>query len=173
MPPALHRLLLDLFGRLPRGVRRRLVRWGSPSYTVGAVCVVERDDGRVLLIRQRYRNHWGLPGGLLSRGEVPADAVRREVREEVGLDIDLLGEPVVVVEPKPQRVDVVFRGVPADEGAADSVGPRSPEIVETQWFSRQALPQLQHETVQAVMALARDDTTPLIPRRDDRPERHG
>ncbi len=172
VPPVLHRALLDLFGRLPRGVRRRLVRWGSPSYTVGAVCVVERADGRVLLVRQRYRNHWGLPGGLLSRREPPADAARREVEEEVGLRVEPLGEPVVVVEPGPQRVDVVFRARPVDDADADAAAPRSPEVVEVRWFPRLELPQLQHETVQALMALARDDTEPFSAR-GDREERHG
>ena len=49
-------------------------------------------DGRWLLIRQSYRNHWGLPGGLLQRHESPADACRREVLEEVGLPVELVGE---------------------------------------------------------------------------------
>jgi len=41
----------------------------------------------VLLIRHLYRQRWGVPGGLLQRHESPADAARREVREEVGLDV--------------------------------------------------------------------------------------
>lgn len=155
MPAALHRLLLGLFARLPRAVRRRLVRWGAPSYTVGAICVIRREDDRVLLVRQRYRRSWGLPGGLLSRGEAPDDAVRREVAEEVGLAIDLVGSPVVVVDPGPQRVDVVYAAVPSAGSAPDTARPTSPEIVEARWFSADDLPEVQHETASALATLGR------------------
>lgn len=153
MPPALHRLLLRLFAQLPRGVRRRLVRWGSPSYTVGAICVIERDDGRILLIRQRYRQRWGLPGGLLSRGESPADAARREVEEEVGLTVDLIGAPLVVVDPGPQRVDVVYKAEPAPGIDPDDARPTSPEIVDAVWYPLDGLPDVQHETAAALATL--------------------
>jgi len=57
---------------------------------------VERADGQVLLVRHSYRQSWGLPGGLLKRGEDPATAALREAAEEVGLAVDLDGEPTVV-----------------------------------------------------------------------------
>ncbi|WP_195210257.1 NUDIX hydrolase [Actinomarinicola tropica] len=154
MPPVLHRLLLGAFAKLPRPVRRRLVRWGAPSYTVGAICVIRRQDGRVLLIRQRYRQRWGLPGGLLSRGEDPADAARREVAEEVGLDVELIGPPVVVVDPGPQRVDVVYAAVPAPGCDPDTARPTSPEVVDARWFAPDAMDDVQHETASALAVLA-------------------
>ncbi|MBK5223538.1 MAG: NUDIX hydrolase [Acidimicrobiia bacterium] len=153
MPPRLHRLLLAGFSRLPAPVRRRLVRWGSPSYTVGAICRIERADGRVLLIEQRYRRRWGLPGGLLARGERADDAVRREVREEVGLEIELIGEPLVVVDPAPRRVDVVFRAVPQSNAGLDDLEPCSPEIASVRWFRPDDLPDLQPETAGALSVL--------------------
>lgn len=99
---------LVAFRVTPGPVKRILVRTVAPSYTVGAVCVIEH-DGEFLVLWQPHRRGWSLPGGLLGRGEQPAEAVRREVREEVGLDIDP-GEPVTVrVDPAQQGVDVVFR----------------------------------------------------------------
>ncbi|HSL59808.1 MAG TPA: NUDIX domain-containing protein [Acidimicrobiales bacterium] len=157
MIAALHRLALQVFGALPRGVRRRIVRTVSPSFTVGAVCVVSRADGRVLLVRQRYRHHWGLPGGLLERGEPTAVAARREVAEETGLDVELLGEPAVVVEPGPQRVDVIYRASPRAGQDLDALAPHSPEIEELRWFAPDALPQVQDETSTALVALGRLD----------------
>ena len=56
---------------------------------VGAVIV---RDGRALLIKRGHeprKGEWSLPGGLVHLGESLEDAVRREVREETGLDVDL------------------------------------------------------------------------------------
>ena len=148
----LHRFALDLFGRLPRPARRLVVRTIAPSYTVGAVCLVERDDGAVVLLQQRYRSRWGLPGGLLARGEPAHEAVLREVREEIGLVIELDGAPTVVVDERVRRVDVVFRGRPTN---GDSPQPTSPEIVAVDWFGTDDLPDLQEETVAALEALGK------------------
>lgn len=155
-----HRILLQVYRRLPVGARRRVVRVLAPTFSVGAICVIERADGALLLVRHSYRRRWGTPGGLLARGEAAADGARREVREEVGLDIEIVGEPAVVVDPVPRRVDLVFRCRPALGSDADAVAPASPEIVEARWFPVSALPELQHETAGAVRALARAALSP-------------
>ena len=156
----LHLFALRVFRRLPVWARRRVVRTLAPSFTVGAICLIERPDGALLLVRQSYRNRWGVPGGLVKRGEGPADAARREVLEEVGLEIELLGEPSVVVDPVPRRVDVVYRARPV-HGAGDEVTPTSPEITEARWFAPDQLPELQAETSAAIVALVRSrETTP-------------
>lgn len=157
-----HVLLLRFYQRLPRWARRWAIRVVSPSFTVGAICVVEREDGAILLVRQVYRTRWGLPGGLLKRREDPVDAARREVLEEVGVDIDLAGEPAPVVEAGPQRVDLIYRARLAEPHGAPPT-PRSPEIVECRWFARSDLPELQHETAAALVALARSSGTPPAP----------
>jgi 8-oxo-dGTP pyrophosphatase MutT (NUDIX family) len=87
--------------------------------------VIERDDGSVLLVRLVYRNGWGLPGGLINRREDIATCGRREVLEEIGLPVELVGEPAVVVDARPQRVDVIFRARPAHGVHPDSARPRS------------------------------------------------
>jgi 8-oxo-dGTP diphosphatase len=157
---SIHRLLLQGWRYIPRSVRRRLVRWLSPSFTVGAICVIERPDGALLLVKHIYRNNWGIPGGLLARGEDPATAAKREILEEVGLAIELVGEPAVVVESKLQRIDVIFRARPIELSDLESVRPRSPEIEGVRWFRPDALPELQPETATALVALARSSASP-------------
>lgn len=63
---------------------------------VAAYAVIVDDDDRLLLSRwiQGRRPAWTMPGGGLEDGEDPADAVRREVREETGYRVrvgELLG----------------------------------------------------------------------------------
>jgi 8-oxo-dGTP diphosphatase len=152
-----HRVLLKIYRRLPKRLRRFVVRRATPSFTVGAVCLIERNDGAVLLVRQVYRRGWGVPGGLTRRREEITDCARREVQEEVGLQVQLVGEPAVVVDPEPRRIDVVFRARPLADVDPDDARPCSPEIAEVAWFAREALPELQHETVSALVALARLD----------------
>jgi 8-oxo-dGTP pyrophosphatase MutT (NUDIX family) len=151
----LHRFALKVFGALPRRVRRALVRLGSPKYTVGAICVVRRDDGAILLVRHSYYRLWGTPGGLAKRHERPELAAVRETMEEVTLRVELVGEPVVVVEPVPHRVDVVFLARPATGEDPLAAAPSSPEIERAEWFTLDQLPQLQVETVTALRALER------------------
>ena len=161
MRRTLHLALLRLFRVLPRRLRLRVVHVLSPTFTVGAVCVVERPDGAVLLVRHSYRRRWGLPGGLLERGEEAAAGARREALEEVGIDVELEGEPAVVVDPDARRVDVVFRARPVPDADLEAIAPRSPEVVDARWFDAAALPELQHETAGALVALARATARPV------------
>ena len=152
MEGRLYGLFLRAFGRLPRLVRRTLIHWGAPSFSVGSMCVIER-DGEVLLIRNSYRQGWGAPGGLLRRGEEPADGALREAKEEVGLDIDTLGEPLVNIDVKARRIDVVFR-CRVQPPVPDVVEPTSAEVAEVRWFARDALPGMQRETAQALRRMS-------------------
>jgi 8-oxo-dGTP diphosphatase len=142
-------LFLRAFGRLPRRVRRVLIHWGAPSFSVGAMCVIERDDGDLLLVRQSYRDGWGVPGGLLRRREEPAVGAVREAEEEIGVVVDLQGEPVVIIDVRVRRIDVVFR-CRIRPPVPDVVAPASVEIAEVRWFPRGSLPRMQRETAEAL-----------------------
>jgi ADP-ribose pyrophosphatase YjhB (NUDIX family) len=60
---------------------------------VAAYCVIVDDEHRLLLTRwiEGRVPAWSLPGGGLEPGEDPADAARREVREESGYEVRLDG----------------------------------------------------------------------------------
>jgi phosphoglycolate phosphatase len=57
-----------------------------PEATVGAL--IFNGAGHVLMIRtHKWSNLWGIPGGKIKWGEPAVDALRREIKEETGLDV--------------------------------------------------------------------------------------
>ena len=71
-----------------------------PSRPVVGVGAIITDGDRVLLVRrgrEPSKGLWSIPGGMLELGESLVDGIRREVREEVGLEVRVL-ETVEVLE---------------------------------------------------------------------------
>lgn len=68
-------------------------------------------EGKVLLIKHKKLNRWLPPGGCIESDETPDEAALREVYEEVGVHIELLGEsalplPDVKVVHQPIHIQV-------------------------------------------------------------------
>src|SRR5262249_60718559 len=82
-----------LWRRAPKWARRlgALLSESRFTVTVGAVVVDSRK--RVLLLHHRFRpgGGWGIPGGFMRPREQPEEAVRRELHEEIGLEIEVVG----------------------------------------------------------------------------------
>jgi len=60
----------------------------SPRHSVSVAAVITDDHGRALLIQRRDNGQWEPPGGVLELGESIEDGLRRETREETGLDVE-------------------------------------------------------------------------------------
>ncbi|MGB5934357.1 MAG: NUDIX domain-containing protein [Ornithinimicrobium sp.] len=147
------------FGKLPGPLKRALVRAGTPHYTVGAVCALEH-NGAVLMLSQPHRAGWSLPGGLLGHGETPAQAVAREVLEEVGVRIGP-GDPVAVgVHPHTQSVDVIFRVLLEHRPTLDL----ATEARRSRWFDYAEIADADQETRQILTLLRKAHGTPLLGR---------
>jgi 8-oxo-dGTP diphosphatase len=144
----LQRNIYRAYGALPIGAKTRIVRALKPTWTVGTLIWIERDD-EVLLVRNAQRHGWGLPGGLLDRGEYPEQCALREVFEETGLEVTVISPAIPVLAPRPHRIDLIFMA----GAVAGSPRIASGEILEIKWWPANALPPLQSVAAEAYSAL--------------------
>jgi len=78
---------------LPLGVRRTILWRATSKFLVGVAAVCLNSQGQALLLKHRFHTAdraWGLPGGWMTRGEAPEEAVHRELREETGLQAEII-----------------------------------------------------------------------------------
>jgi 8-oxo-dGTP diphosphatase len=99
--------------------------WTNPVPAVGVVCL---KGGAVLLIRRGRpprQGEWSLPGGRIEPGERAIDAARRELREETGVEAEIVGLVDVVDGLFPEAglhyvlIDYAARWVSGEPAAGD------------------------------------------------------
>ncbi|MFZ2193326.1 MAG: NUDIX hydrolase [Candidatus Moraniibacteriota bacterium] len=59
------------------------------TFTIGAFAIILDEEKKVLLCHRRDYDLWNLPGGGVEAGEAPWECAVREVKEEVGLDVEI------------------------------------------------------------------------------------
>lgn len=155
-------MLKDLLGaiwrRAPRSLRRWTVRLSHPRFAVTAGAVITDGRGRVLLLKHRFRpgTGWGMPGGFMETGEQPEEALRRELREEVGLEVEKVKLLATRAFQKPRQVELVF--------TAQALGDPEQlnyEIQKAAWFLPNELPQeLPRDQAQLIKRALSDGARP-------------
>lgn len=134
LPASIHRVLLPLAHRIRHAWRR----WRKAPIA-GVSVVITNLGGDVLLLKHSYGpNVWGLPGGGLRRGEDPAAAALREVREELGVTLARIA-PVAAIEEE-------ISGAPHTAHLFTAVCDHQPkpdgrEITEARFFPSHSLPE--------------------------------
>jgi 8-oxo-dGTP diphosphatase len=114
-----------------------------PIVGVGGV-VIDRD--RVLLIqrgKEPLKGEWSIPGGMLELGEDLASAVRRELKEETGLEVEPLECILVFDRISHEGERVKYHYVIIDYLCRKKRGRVRPasDVVDARWVRRQDLPQ--------------------------------
>jgi 8-oxo-dGTP pyrophosphatase MutT (NUDIX family) len=114
-----------------------------------AFAAVRNVAGEVLLVRRIDDGYWELPGGRLEVGESAAQAVIREVAEEAGVTIALIGLSGVYSDPTHvlldpdgtvhQQLALCFHAVPAPADATEVPRPDGIETKEAAWCAPAAL----------------------------------
>ncbi|GAA5045864.1 NUDIX hydrolase [Streptomyces similanensis] len=101
---------------------------------VAADVLLRDPSGRVLLVNPTYKPGWDLPGGMAEANEPPEDTVRRELMEELGLRITLLG--LLIVDwvaphgPWDDQLAFIFDGGVLQADQVDRLRPRDGELSE-------------------------------------------
>lgn len=140
--------------RYPSGCGKNVLvfslRWRrAPVRAATARGLISDPAGRWLIVRPVGRRHWQLPGGRLDPGEPPTTACRRELREELG--VDLAPGPLCAVTWRRRRVSFIF-----DMGIHESLSIRlqARELSDWRWATpEEALPLLKPD-VAAVLTTA-------------------
>lgn len=60
----------------------------NPTHKVSVAAMVHDGKGKILLVNSPWRG-WEYPGGLIEPGETFEQALRREIREEAGVEVEL------------------------------------------------------------------------------------
>lgn len=76
------------------------------EFKIGVFALIKNEENCILLCLRNDYNIWNLPGGRLEKGESPWQGVIREVKEETGLDVQVV--KLIGVYSKPNKDEVVF-----------------------------------------------------------------
>ena len=134
----------------------------TPKHSVSVAAAVVRDDGRVLAIQRRDNAHWEPPGGVLELDETIEDGLRREVREETGLEVDVECLTGVYKNMELGVVALVFRCRPSDGDPAPTR-----EAAAVEWLEAADIERRMDEAYSVRMLDAVVETGPVSVRAHD------
>lgn len=124
---------------------------GETEPLVRVLAAVIRRGNRYLLCRRpahkRHGGLWEFPGGKVETGESWLEAARRELREELDLEVTAVGQPLFEHHDSGSRFLIVFTPVEA------SGDPRCLEHTELQWCTVAEIAEMELAPTDAVFSL--------------------
>ncbi|MDD3302490.1 MAG: NUDIX hydrolase [Candidatus Gracilibacteria bacterium] len=127
-----------------------------------ARCIIKNEKGEILLIKHKNKDFWVFPGGHIEDKEEPYAALKREIKEELGLDIKIIGDklglklknitekalPITVYKIKyknikgkeEKRLEYIFLAKPKNNIIKTQIS----EIDEFKWFTKKEIEKLEN-----------------------------
>jgi 8-oxo-dGTP diphosphatase len=117
------------------------------------------EDGKILLIKRAKEpelGKWAIPGGRIEEDETAEECLKREFKEETGLDIEIVKLTGIYSEPDrdPRKIigaAYIVKRIGGELRAGDDAG-------EAEWFGLGSMPELAFDHKKIV-----EDATPLLP----------
>lgn len=121
---------------LPGQIRLKIIRATQTKFTVSTAVVITNSERKVLLLNHVLRpfSGWGLPGGFMAPREQPEEGIRREIREETGIELDDL--KMFRIRTVRKHVEILFTATTKNK--PEIKAPR--EILELGWYGVDELP---------------------------------
>lgn len=144
------KVLSRIWRLIPPTLQWWLIWLLRPKLFVGVSGILFNEAGEVLLLRHRFHNHypWGLPGGLMERGENVVECWQREVWEETNLAVEV--DRLVTQRTTRLNIDFILQGrIVGGRMQLDTT-----EILEARYFSPQELPSGLHKHHRAAIQQA-------------------
>ncbi len=132
----LNEIVETIWKNLTPYLRLKIVRATQPKFTVSVAAIIINENREVLLLDHIFRSalSWGIPGGFVNCGEQPEEALRREIREETGLEISDI--KLFRVRTINRHIEILFRAQ-----ATGTAEVKSREIRALAWFSVDKMPE--------------------------------
>ena len=129
-------IVSGLWSATPSSVRLRIVRLTQRKFTVSVAAIVTNSEGKVLILDHVLRpiSSWGLPGGFIEAAEQSETAVRREILEETGMQIENVS--LIRIRTIRRHIEILFKATSNGEAHV-----KSREIKDLGWFELDNLPE--------------------------------
>jgi ADP-ribose pyrophosphatase YjhB (NUDIX family) len=109
----------------------------------GAAAIIRNKQGDFLLEKTSYKDHWVLPGGAVDENEPPSEALRRELKEELGLNLRLKRLAAIRYQPRhdgfPDFIQFYFDGGVLSDRQIAKIKVDGEEIIGYYWVKEDHL----------------------------------
>lgn len=129
-----------IWRKSPQILRKKVVRIAQDKFTASVGAIITDKRGKILLLNHVFRpaSGWGIPGGFIEHSEQPAEALKRELCEETGLELKNI--ELILLRTIDTHIEILFRAEADGEVKTENF-----EIKNAEWFEIDRMPEEMNE----------------------------